>query len=281
MAADLTPSVANADSAQTPIAPGELIHIGSAALSVAIAPEAGGRIAQIRHDGVEWLVGHDDEHQAVIAWGSYPMLPWAGRIRHGQFGFDGRRYALPINLGAHAIHGVGLALPWQVDVHGPHEVELSLALPQDERWPFGGRAHQRIEVMEHSLRMQLTVTAGKIGMPVTLGWHPWFRKPDRLQFVPERAYPRDDDGMACLPLIDPPPPPWDDCFINMRPVEMQRAGQRVRLTSDCNHWVVYDEPQHATCIEPQSGPPDAFNLGLGQYLEPTASLSAWFLLEWL
>lgn len=263
------------------MAPGELIHIGHEALSVVIAPEAGGRVAQIRHGGIEWLVGHDSEHQAMIAWGSYPMLPWAGRIRHGQFGFDGERHALPLNLGEHAIHGVGLALPWRVDMHGPREVELSLSLPQDERWPFGGHARQRFEVTARTLRMTLSVTADERAMPVTLGWHPWFRKPDRLDFAPERAYPRDGQGIACLPLIAPPPSPWDDCFINHRPIGIEVAGQRLRLSSDCQHWVVYDEPRHATCIEPQTGPPDAFNLGLGRDLAPGQTLSAWFLLEWL
>ena len=34
----------------------------------------------------------------------------------------------------------------------------------------------------------------------------------------------------------------------------------VQVESDCDHWVVYDEPADATCVEPQSGPPDAFNL---------------------
>ena len=32
------------------------------------------------------------------------------------------------------------------------------------------------------------------------------------------------------------------------------------VTSDCDHWVVYDQPAHATCVEPQSGPPDALNV---------------------
>ncbi len=269
------------DSALAPMAPGELLHIGRGSLSVVIAPSAGGRVAQIRYAGVEWLVGHDDGHPEMIAWGSYPMLPWAGRIRHGRFGFDGQRFALPLNLGAHAIHGVGFAAPWQVDAHGTHEAALSLALPEDARWPFGGVASQRFHVSEHALRMELAVTAGAHGMPVTLGWHPWFRKPDRLVFAPARAYPRDDEGIACLPLVDPPPPPWDDCFINAQPVELHRAGQQLRLSSNCDHWVVYDEPVHATCVEPQTGPPDAVNLGLAHYLAPGETLSAWFQLDWL
>ncbi|MFM8955562.1 MAG: hypothetical protein ACKOH9_07230, partial [Actinomycetota bacterium] len=34
----------------------------------------------------------------------------------------------------------------------------------------------------------------------------------------------------------------------------------VTVESDCSHWVVYDQPEHAICVEPQSGPPDGFNL---------------------
>jgi len=37
---------------------------------------------------------------------------------------------------------------------------------------------------------------------------------------------------------------------------------------------------HATCIEPQSGPPDAFNLEPAT-LAAGSSIEAWFLLEWL
>jgi aldose 1-epimerase len=86
--------------------------------------------------------------------------------------------------------------------------------------------------------------------------------------------------MARLPLAEPPPGPWDDCFINEQPVAMHRHGQSVRLTSDCNHWVVYDETHHATCVEPQSGPPDAFNLAPSLRLAARASMSTWFLMDW-
>jgi len=247
---------------------------------VVIAPDAGGRVAQLHYDGIDWLVGHSEEAAGAIAWGSYPMVPWAGRIRHGRLGFDGESYALPINLGEHAIHGVGFALPWQLDMHGAHELELSLALPEDVRWPFGGRAHQRFEVTERALRMVLSVTAGERGMPAVIGWHPWFRKPERIEFSPSLAYPRDAEGMVMLPLVEPPAGPWDDCFLNDDPVIVHHAGQRLQLASDCRHWVVYDQPAHATCIEPESGPPDAFNIGGAAWLAPGATLGAWFTMEW-
>jgi aldose 1-epimerase len=31
------------------------------------------------------------------------------------------------------------------------------------------------------------------------------------------------------------------------------------MTSTCDHVVLYDEPRHAICVEPQTGPPDALN----------------------
>ena len=262
------------------LVPGNLLNIAGKALVVTIAPEAGGRIAQIEYQGQEWLVGYSRKHAAMIGWGSYPMLPWAGRIRHGRFEFAGQHRQLPVNLGEHAIHGVGFAMPWQVDTQSPTHVELSLLLPDDERWPFRGRARQRITVAEGSLRMELQVKAGEKPMPAVIGWHPWLRKPDRTEFKPSRVYPRDAEGIATCPLIEPPPPPWDDCFLNSEPVILERSSQRLRLTSDCDHWVVYDEPAYATCFEPQSGPPDAFNLYPTRYLKPGASIAAWFLWEW-
>ena len=272
--------LAHSNSARGALAPGNLIRIGHGTLALDIAPDAGGRIAQIARAGVDWLVGYSDDNAAMIAWGSYPMLPWAGRIRHGRFAFQEKKYQLPLNLEEHAIHGVGFAMPWSVQARSKNYVELSLQLPEDERWPFGGTARQRIEVTENTVRMHLSVTAHERVMPAVIGWHPWFRKPDRLDFQPSAFYPRDAEGIAVRPLAEPPPGPWDDCFINTKAVLLHRDGQHLRLTSDCTHWVIYDAPPHATCIEPQSDPPDAFNLE-PVAIAPGNSLAAWFLLEWL
>ncbi|AKC86366.1 aldose 1-epimerase [Pseudoxanthomonas suwonensis] len=278
MASDSGAGVAAGDP-QAPLAPGPLLRIGDGELEVDLAPHAGGRIAQIRYRGVDQLVGPDDGFPAAIAWGSYPMLPWAGRIRRGRFAFEGREWQLPANLEGHAIHGVSMWLPWQVEARNARSIELALRLPQDRRWPFGGSALQWIEAGPQHLAMTLSVRAGERAMPVVLGWHPWFRKPERIEFHPSAIYPRDADGIACLPTVAPTPGPWDDCFVNTRDVVVHRAGQRLRLSSDCDHWVVYDETAHSTCIEPQTGPADAFNLA-PRVLEPGESLQAWFRMEW-
>lgn len=267
------------DAAQAPLAPGPLLHIECGALQVSVAPVAGGRIAQIVQAGLPQLIGPDEGHPATIAWGCYPMLPWAGRVRHGRFRFDGQDHQLAPNLGSHAIHGVGFALPWQVDLHTADCIALSLQLPRDARWPFGGVARQTIRVMPRCLRLTLCLQADDHAMPVVIGWHPWFRKPEGVEFAPTRMYPRDGQGLATLPLVQPAAPPWDDCFVGADGAVIHRNGQRLSLRSDCDHWVVFDEPSHATCIEPQSGPPDAFNLAPLR-LEAGAVMRRWFEMTW-
>jgi aldose 1-epimerase len=270
------------DAALQPLAPGELLHIGNDHTQVAIAPAAGGRIAQLACEGIEWLCGYDSDNSAAIGWGCYPMLPWAGRIRHGRFAFDGREHQLALNLGAHAIHGVGFTLPWDVQTCSAVTIELALTLPRDGRWPFGGRAHQCLSVAGSRLRLELDVRAIEQDMPSpVIGWHPWFHKPERLDFAPTHHYPRDAAGIATAAVAGAAPAPWDDCFINTRPALLLRQGRNLRLTSSCDHWVVFDERAHVTCVEPQSGPPDSFNLRAGQRLARGESVSAWFELEWL
>jgi aldose 1-epimerase len=47
---------------------------------------------------------------------------------------------------------------------------------------------------------------------------------------------------------------------------------RLEITSTCAWWVVYSEPEHAVCVEPQSGPPDAVN-GVPEIVAPGTPLT--------
>lgn len=258
---------------------GPLHWLRAGRLEVALAPEAGGRIAQIRHDGMDWLIGSDDGWPATIAWGCYPMVPWVGRIRAGRFDLDGRTHALPVNFGGHAIHGIGFSRPWRIETLETDHATLSLALPRDGYWPFGGSTTQSIRVEDHRLQLQLAVQADDQAMPAVLGWHPWFRKPDRLIFAPTAMYPRDSEGIATLPRVAPVPGPWDDCFVAEGEIALAREGQRLDLRADTDHWVVYDAAAHTTCVEPQTGPPDAFSLA-PRVLQPGQQHRLSFELAW-
>lgn len=247
----------------------------------------GGRLAQLRVDGRPLLIGADEVPDDLLradgsvpatAWACYPMVPWAGRIRRGRFSFRGTDHRLPVNFGAHAIHGVGFDSVWEVTEQTDDLVRMELELPTGERWPFGGHVVQDVALEGAAVVLTMRVTAVDRAFPVSFGWHPWFRKPTRLDFHPARMFRRDDDGIAVDELVEVPPGPWDDCFTNTLPVGLTIDGVDLQLSSDCTCWVVYDERAHATCVEPQTDPPDAVTIA-PRVLEPGESHAAWFRID--
>ncbi len=246
---------------------------------VTLLPERGGRIAQITIGDVPLLVDVPAEPERTpLAWGAYVMAPWVGRIREGRFAFDGRHFQLDTNHhdgggedggdddGArrtHSIHGTVFNRRWTVDAATERSADLRCPLAGALGWPFDGTVDHALELHPDRLVLTLTVTTAEAPMPVELGWHPWFRRPDRLSFNPVAMYRRDPYGIPTGELVAPTDGPWDDCFVNNEPVRLhyqRRDVPTVTLISDCADWVVYDHPADATCVEPQSGPPDAFNL---------------------
>jgi aldose 1-epimerase len=224
-----------------------------------VLPRVGGRLGSVSIGGRELLVAGDPRDP--ISWGSYPMAPWAGRVNHGRFTFDGRAHQLPITMAPHAIHGVVYDRPWSVVGDDTIAIEL------DERWPFRGRVAQRFALDDYGLEVTMTVSADE-PMPVVVGWHPWFRRvldegadPVGLAFQPGTMLVRGPDGIPTGERVPPTAGPWDDAFSDLAadPV-LEWPGQlRLSISSTCRWWVVYSMPEHAICVEPQSGPPD----GLG------------------
>lgn len=253
----------------------ELIAEGVTAL---VDLEAGGRLASLRVHGHELLV--TDRSDGVYGWGCFPMVPWAGRVRRGRFRFEDRDVTLPLGMPPHSIHGVGVELPWTQT--SPTAWELAL----DDPWPFGGRAVQSLDLTAERLRLELTVEADR-AMPAMVGWHPWFRRrldgsdPVALDFAPDAMLVRDDDGIPTGAAVPPSPGPWDDCFTGVRqPIGLAWGEElSVELRSSCSDWVVYTEPDHAACVEPQSGPPDAFNWA-PEIIGPDGALTHWFEIRW-
>jgi aldose 1-epimerase len=251
-----------------------MISIGSGTATVSVDADHGGRIAALAVAGRQMLIGPAPE-RGPMHWGSYPMVPWVGRVRRGRFVFGGRQHDLPLDMPPHAIHGTGYRQPWHVESVADNGLSMSCALD----WDFGGRAWQRIDVEATHVTCLLGVAAGDDVMPAEIGWHPWFVKSESLSFRPASMYVRDDDGIPSGELVSPPPGPWDDCFINTAPVELRYEELTITIESDCDHWVVYDQLPHATCAEPQSGPPDAFNIR-PRTLEPGQQLVRTMTISW-
>ena len=241
---------------------------------VVLSPAQGGRLASVVVAGRELLVNEGETHP--MQWGCYPMAPWAGRVRHGRFAFRGRTYELPLGMPPHAIHGIAYDRPWRT----LDSATIAIDLGRDDRWPLGGRVTQRLALDEGGLELSMTIEATR-PMPAMLGWHPWFRRvlapgdaPVRLAFAAAEMLVRDDEGIPSGRRVPPPPGPWDDAFTGVHgdPVLEWPGRLRLAIASTCDWWVVYTQPEHAVCVEPQSGPPDAFNAG-PEVLEAGASMT--------
>jgi aldose 1-epimerase len=72
---------------------------------------------------------------------------------------------------------------------------------------------------------------------------------------------RDTAGIPDGRMVQVPPGPWDDCFAGVRwPMTITWPDVlTLRVSSDVDFAVVYDEREEAFCVEPQSGPPDGPN----------------------
>ena len=255
------------------------LTLRAAQAEVIVDVGAGGRLASLSIDGTEVLwagpdgLGNDDP----LAWGCYPMIPFAGRIRNGKFTFDGTDYALPQTMGPHAMHGYGYISEWtRVD-------DTTIEWDFTEPWPFAGRATQSFALTANSLTLTMRIEATD-RQPILVGWHPWFVRENaagtlEVELPAESMYLRDGEGMPGE-LISVPPGPWDDCFTNLSgPPRLRWGDLELSLGSDFDHWVVFDERTHALCVEPQGGPPNEIN-SAPNVLDAGEELAATFTLEW-
>ena len=234
-----------------------VLEFAGDAWSAVVDAEHGGRLASFTVHDHELLV-EAHEHPDSIAWGAYPMVPFAGRIRRGRLAFGGEVHELPANMEPHAIHGYGYTSAWAVV--DDRTIQLELGAP----WPFAARVSQTFRSEHDALSIEMTVQALE-DQPVQLGWHPWFRRSNGagelgVEFEPTAMYELDDEAIPTGALVDPPPGPWDNCFTGLHRNPVLRWGDvGVELSSTADHWVVYDEPTHAVCVEPQTGPPNRSN----------------------
>ncbi|MEM9562526.1 MAG: aldose epimerase [Actinomycetota bacterium] len=272
------------------------LSLESGPASTIVDTKAGGRLSALLVDDLPLLF---TAPSVSVQWGSYPMVPWAGRVADGRFGFAGATHQLPLNMAPHAIHGVGFTSPWTVVDEATGSAGrarvATIALDLPEPWPFGGRAVQRFELTGEALTIELAVTA-EVDMPVMLGWHPWFNRhlgmadgstvEAELTFLARSMYELDDRAIPTGRLVEPTPRPWDNCFTDVEqgPVLRWPGLVDLTLTSSCDHWVVFDRPGHAVCVEPQSAAPDVFNRAPEAGGPPTLAggetARAWFRLAW-
>ena len=270
---------------------GDRITLQSGQAEVVLDPGAGGRLAALRVDGLDLLL---TEGWGPIAWGCYPMAPWAGRLRDGVLRWAGEVHRLPTDLlPPHAIHGTLVEAAWDVVEVGVATATLAANLRPP--WPLGGRVIHRILLSPGALRADLEVHAGDRPMPAIVGWHPWFPRllrsrdglvvgrPIELDLPAGGMLRRGADALPTGEVVRPiPPGPWDDCFVDLggSPRVRWPGALEVTISSEAPFWVVYTEREEAICVEPQTGPPNGLATGEHAVVEPGRPLAATMTLGW-
>ncbi|WP_181690286.1 aldose 1-epimerase [Streptomyces sp. NBRC 110611] len=242
------------------------VRLAAGPAELTVEPDNGCRIGSLRIGGTEVLRQGD-------RYGCFPMVPWCGRIEHGQFRNGGEVHRMPVNAPPHAIHGTGRDLRWRTARTGAREAVFTYDLtdPAAAPWPYPGRVTQLVELAEDGGSLTLTMGVETLtdSFPAQAGWHPWFLRnlgeggaDVQIDFAPEWQEERGDDHLPTGRRITPKSGPWDDCFGMPRGVDVTLTWPgrlELRVTSRAEWVVVYDEQEAAVCVEPQSGPPNGLN----------------------
>ena len=75
---------------------------------------------------------------------------------------------------------------------------------------------------------------------------------------------RGSDGLPTGQRCEPSKQAWDDICTEIRgvPAVVWEGAARIDIESSAPWWVVYTEDPDGVCIEPETAPPDAANLGI-------------------
>ncbi len=231
-------------------------------ISVEVDLLRGGRISSLKWRDLEFALGFRDD---PMTWGWFAMVPWAGRIDKGiiQDAF-GREFILPTHWDPpHAEHGYGFVSSWES--LGPNSSRVNMPAPYAP-----SHAEQVIAISGNTLTWSLTYFPNGCTLPAWVGFHPWIPKriaggqECELNFSAEKMLLRDQGSIPTGDLVDIPPPPWDDTFfgVTTSPIIKWEGLAQIKISASVPWWVVYNEDSQALCVEPQTAPPNASNLGI-------------------
>lgn len=225
-----------------------------------------------------WKYG---EHDLIGTFGSDPvehgfyiMAPWAGRLSNNSLTWAGQTKEFQCNYGEFALHGFALDTPPDsVIIEQSAELISVVTTHQIRKWvhPIVIEASWHIHAESLITTLRATTSSSE-PVPVLMGWHPWFR--NHLGDGQTLSVDFDDAEIAVregtLPTgqlvhVTNSDGPFDDAFKISKNTVTLRWGNdlALRVTSSHEWFVVFNELEDFTCVEPQNGPPNVFEHSLG------------------
>lgn len=264
------------------------VHLEAGPAHLEVDPDDGARLTSLRVHDHELLVTGDG---GGVGYGCFVMAPWAGRLRDGRVSADRRTLQLRREPDdGHALHGIVHSRAWSLVGADTHEARFELRLPaaSGERadadvgadgWFTDLHLVQDLLLRPDRLELRLRVTPDAT-TPVTVGWHPWFRRQIAdtevaLDVPASHILRKDRVGITTIDTAPIPPRPWDDTFIGLSGPVRLRWGDLLELevATDAAHVVVFTGRTYGVCVEPQSGPPDEANLADRRMATPDQPVS--------
>jgi aldose 1-epimerase len=203
------------------------------------------------------------------------LIPYAGRIRRGEYRFEGRAYALPVGKDGHAIHGFAKGARWKVLERRADSVRLTSRL-KSAGYPGVVEATIRYSIARRGFSTDCSVrNVGMTDCPLVVGFHPYFLgKGWRISTARTAQRYRLRDGY--FPTGETEPYPFegvgsrsklDDCFRVAGEVRLATGGRRLVIARRRMPFLVVYDGRYAegrsVAIEPYTGLPDAYNNGIG------------------
>ena len=278
----------------------EIVELREKGVVTRIDPAEGGRLVSLVIAGVERILPKARARalEPALYWGSYPMVPWPGRLSNGRIPTREGEVRLEPNLPPSAIHGLGFDKSWVIVEQSATAVTMTCEL-RGLGWPFGGRALQTVRAGVKSLELELNVGGYTRAGPAGLGWHPWFTRPPTADVAVRvdgnEVLVLDADGaptgevrrvMASEDLRSGPPlgdRRLDHVYVGTKgPAIVRWPDLELRIEYDTSlQTVVVHTPPEGICVEPQTMWPNAPLLAAAgvrdtglRTLEPGESLSA-------
>ena len=158
----------------------QTIDLSSGNLRVKLSPDVGGSIARFDlHTAagpVPLFRPAPSGSRSVLEMASFPVVPFANRVRGGAFTLRGRTIALKPNMPGERfpLHGQGWLAAWRVVRSNGNSAELAYEHTPGE-WPWGYEAAQIFVLEETTLEVTLTCRNTSLeAMPCGLAHHPFY-----------------------------------------------------------------------------------------------------------
>jgi aldose 1-epimerase len=285
-------------------------------LEAAFVPSAGMVGCSLRHRGEELLGQRGGLEKYVAERGTMgiPLLhPWANRVAELRFTVAGReldladhRELISLDPNGHPIHGLlAGARGWSVERHEETPDGAVLAAAFDfaahedlmDAFPFPHRLEIEARVAAGTLRMATTLRAtGETPVPVSFGYHPYFRLPGveraswEVEIPVSRRVDLDEEELPTGEMeeteVEGGPlgsRTFDDEFgapEGGAPFALQGGGRRVEISFGEGYpyaQVYAPDDDDVVAYEPMTAPTNALVSGLGlKLLEPGESYEATF-----